>query len=359
MALKGNKGEWSEIYTLFKLLGDTQVYAGDGNLNKIPTIFYPIIKVLRTEKIGDFEYEIINNTIRISGKGKQIDVPTVDFAKQAARLLSEIKQSKDTTFSLPAVENFMTQVSCSTLKAKSSDKTDIKIVIHDHTTGINPTLGFSIKSRLGSPSTLLNPGAGTNFIYKITGFNPEQNQIDEINNISGGSKLVDRIKKIEEQGGKLTYHAMQSDVFENNLTLIDSQLPEIIAEAISLFFTKRVSKLKDIVAELETNNPLNYNTNNKHKFYDYKLKHFLTDVALGMTPTKVWNGKYDANGGYLIVKENGDVLCYHIYNKNDFEDYLINHTKLETASSGRYNFGKLEKKGSELYFKLNLQIRFL
>lgn len=32
MTLTGNKGEWGEIYTLFKLLGDKQVYAGDGNL---------------------------------------------------------------------------------------------------------------------------------------------------------------------------------------------------------------------------------------------------------------------------------------------------------------------------------------
>ena len=35
MALTGNKGEWSEIYTLLKLLGEGKVYAGDQNLNKI------------------------------------------------------------------------------------------------------------------------------------------------------------------------------------------------------------------------------------------------------------------------------------------------------------------------------------
>ena len=29
MALTGNKGEWSEIYTLLKLLGEGKVYAGD------------------------------------------------------------------------------------------------------------------------------------------------------------------------------------------------------------------------------------------------------------------------------------------------------------------------------------------
>ena len=33
--LTGNKGEWSEIYALFKLLGDKQLFAGDAELNKV------------------------------------------------------------------------------------------------------------------------------------------------------------------------------------------------------------------------------------------------------------------------------------------------------------------------------------
>lgn len=50
MALTGNKGEWSEIYTLLKLLGEGKVYAGDQNLNKIQDLFYPIVMILRQEK---------------------------------------------------------------------------------------------------------------------------------------------------------------------------------------------------------------------------------------------------------------------------------------------------------------------
>ena len=89
------------------------------------------------------------------------------------------------------------------------------------------------------------------------------------------------------------------------------------------------------------------------------MKRFLTDVALGMMPSKVWSGKYDSTGGYLIVKENGDVLCYHIYNRNEFENYLLNNTKLDTASSSRHDFGEITKENGQLYFKLNLQIRFI
>ena len=69
-----------------------------------------------------------------------------------------------------------------------------------------------------------------------------------------------------------------------------------------------------------------------------------------MTPSKVWNGIYDATGGYLVVKENGDVLCYHIYNRNQFEDYLFQNTKLDTASTSRYEFGEVYTKKKKNYF---------
>ncbi len=33
--ITGNKGEWSEIYTLLKVLGDKNLYLGDEDLNRI------------------------------------------------------------------------------------------------------------------------------------------------------------------------------------------------------------------------------------------------------------------------------------------------------------------------------------
>ena len=37
--LKGNKGEWSEIYTFLKLLSEGKLYGADGELNKKDDIF--------------------------------------------------------------------------------------------------------------------------------------------------------------------------------------------------------------------------------------------------------------------------------------------------------------------------------
>ena len=99
--------------------------------------------------------------------------------------------------------------------------------------------------------------------------------------------------------------------------------------------------------------------NNNHPIYEYKIKQFLNDVALGMKPTEIWQGDYeDATGGYIVVKEDGEIVCYHIYNVNEFHEYLLKNTKLEQASRKRHDFGTLYKEGNDVYIKLNLQIRF-
>lgn len=253
----------------------------------------------------------------------------------------------------------MQSINCLSLKASSSAKTDITIIVHDQRTGLQPSLGFSIKSQLGNPSTLLNAGETTNFVYKINGAKLTQNEIIEINSISTKSKIKDRINEIKSKGGSFEFSQTQRAIFNNNLILIDSLLPQILSFVVLNFYSSNHSKTEDLVQLTENENPLNFDTSNKHLFYNYKIKRFLTDIALGMMPSKVWTGEYDATGGYLIVKLDGEILCYHIYNKNEFENYLLSNTKLDTASSSRHGFGMVYEEDGQLYFKLNLQIRFL
>lgn len=355
--LSGNKGEWSEIYALFKLFGDKKLFAGDADLNKVEELFYPIIKIIRNESGGNFEYEINGDLVIISGGKEQLRIPVKTFTDQSVKLLATIKASNG-AFSIPEIETFMNSINFGSLKAKSTSKSDIQIVIHDQRINQKAELGFSIKSQLGGQATLLNAGKTTNFIYQISDFQPTENQIKSINEIDTKSKIKDRIENIKQLGGNINYVSLEQDVFKNNLVLIDSLLPNILAEIVRTFYTTNLSSIKDLTENINKINPLNYDNQFAHTFYEYKIKRFLTDVALGMTPSKVWNGVYDATGGYLIVKENGDVLCYHIYNRNQFEDYLFQNTKLETASSSRHEFGKVYSENGKSYFKLNLQIRF-
>jgi hypothetical protein len=356
--ITGNKGEWSEVYTLFKLLGDKTLYTGDADLNKVENLFYPIIKVLRNESGENYIYDIFGDIIIISGGNEEIKIPINTFIQQAKFLFSKIKSSHG-SFNIPETEEFMKSVNCYSLKAKSTTKTDINIVIHDHFVNQTAELGFSIKSKLGGDSTLLNAGKTTNFIFMIEGFNGNKADINRINTIKSKSKIKDRIIEIKKLGGNFQFVSLEHDIFKNNLVLIDSMLPNILSEIVMSFYSSNLNTIVSLTREISQKNPLNYDTQFSHSFYEYKIKHLLTDISIGMMPSKVWNGKYDATGGYLIVKEDGDILCYHIYNRNQFEDYLFKNTKLETASSTRHDFGQIYSQNGDLFFKLNLQIRFV
>lgn len=57
MKLSGNKGEWSELYVLLKLLSTGELYAADEKLQKIKDVYYPILKIIRQEDEMVLEYK--------------------------------------------------------------------------------------------------------------------------------------------------------------------------------------------------------------------------------------------------------------------------------------------------------------
>lgn len=357
--LTGNKGEWSEIYTLLKIIGDGKLYAGDKNLNRIEGLIFPIVKVLRTETNGTYDFSYKDTLVLIKHGLEEFKIPINEFHKKASGLLSYLKNATGSSFSHKETEEFINTFKCRSIKANSSVKSDIQIIIHDMNTGTQPVLGFSIKSQIGGASTLLNAGKTTNFIYKIINTSLSDNDIKVINSISTRSKIMDRINAIINKNGILKFQHPENRTFENNLKLIDTSLPTLLSDILLLYYTKKISNVKELVDKISKHNPLKLDISSKHPYYSYKIKRFLNDIALGMVPSKVWTGTFDATGGYLIVKDNGDILCYHIYNRNEFEDYLLNNTKLETASSSKHGFGFIYKHDKDLLFNLNLQIRFL
>ena len=249
-----------------KLLGDKEIYVGDENLNKIPDLLYPIIKILRDENDGNFEYSVDDNLILITREDESFSISIVEFRQKAELLLNKIKEAHSSSFDVPEIEDFLSQIKCSSLKAKSSSKTDIRIVIHDLKTNLQPELGFSIKSQLGGASTLLNAGKTTNFIYQIKNCSLTNDFIDGTNSIDTRSKIKDRLNALINNGCQIQFSQTEKEIFENNLILIDSLLPNILAEIIFDFYTSNLSKIKDLVENIENKNPLNFNTSNNHKF---------------------------------------------------------------------------------------------
>ena len=337
---KGNKWEWSEVYALLRILADGKIYATDSETK---------------------EYTA-GEMISIYIKGEKVkELPATELESKYGNLLNKIN-SKDSkyAFSVESTQNFSDKILCYKLFTPAMDKNDIMVKIIDADTVYSPTIGSSMKSELGSYPTLLNAGKTTNFIYRIVQNQSELiRETNEIYKVPGGKNHIDvrgRINKIIKENGTLEYRKMNNRVFEDNLVLIDSNMDKIIAETLLYFYKDGISNCNEMVEKLEQENPMNYGNVNA---YRYKFKKFLTAVALGMKPATVWDGLDEGTGGYIVVTKEGNVLAYHIYNRNYFEEYLLSNTKYETASTSRHDFGEVYSENGEDFIKLNLQVRFI
>jgi hypothetical protein len=200
---------------------------------------------------------------------------------------------------------------------------------------------------------ILGNGKSTNSIYSVKELDPKQ--IKAINSIDTDTKIKDRMRAITANGGKLQYRSMDNQTFNDNLVMIDSQMPVIVSQMLIGYYSETANNcdaLTDYVIQLD---PLSRSA----EFYRHKVKELLCAIALGLKPATQWDGTDEATGGYIIVKTDGDVLAYHIYNRDAFRGYLLNNTRFETGSSSRHGFCVLYPEGGETRIKLNLQIRFV
>ena len=354
--LTGNKGEWSEFYVLLKLLAEGDLFSADENLNKIDEKHFPVLGIKRCEdKINEIDYDIPEEEpcIYVYLNDDIVGEISRERLKGEAKLLyKKILEGDDSAFAIPEMEGIMHDLLCSKLKAPNADKSDITVIIHDIQTGFEMDSGFSIKSELGSAPTLFNASKATNFIYSIKDIT--KSDVEVINSITGKEKI--KRKALESiSRGTVSYVRVNSKVFYENLMLIDSNMDKLLGEALLTHFKYEYTNCEDVINQLEYDNPLNFP---RQGYYEYKFKKFLCAVALGMIPSKVWDGRDEANGGYIIVTKKGEVLAYHIYNRDAFELYLLKNTKFEHASSSRHDYARVYPTDNGYEIALNLQIRF-
>lgn len=354
--LTGNKGEWSEIYAFLRLFAAGKVYAADEQLNRIESMFFPIIKIIREEICGTrYEYHT-GEMIKISLDGTVVlELPADVVAGEADCIYREIvtQCSKNGSFIVEDTETFMRRIYINKLKAPSTDKSDISMQTHDVNTGYEQVVGFSIKSELGSSPTLLNAGKTTNFIYRVDGLSEEM--ITLINAVDTSTKILDRVSAIIKNGGTFAFVKPENNTFADNLMMIDSLMAVIIAEMLVVYYTGKAKTCTELLDHIVAINPLS----RPAKFYEHNLKELLCAVALGLKPATPWDGSDEATGGYIVVKADGEVLAYNLYNRDSFKGYLLTGTRFESSGTTRHKYAKLYKEDGNMYIKLNLQIRFI
>lgn len=385
--LKGNKGDWTEVYVLIKLIAEGKLYQSDINLSKDTGNVYEIIKGYKSEQSYDLEFER-DTHIRLSklvNENKFLigEFEVSYFENLSKILLDGINNGKGRSFSIDNILKDFENFEIEKIKANSSSKADIKLRIYDHRLAKETDLGFSIKSLLGSKSTLFNTGYGNSFIYKIDDklketvqsfnertYDPSKFKQGKI------SKITYRLNELHKFKCNINYKEIESRQLWKNLKMIDGDLPEILSYALYYRYKNSERSLKKVSDILEEKDPLNFydGAKSEQKLYEYKLKKFLAESAMGMTSETPWLGEYDSFGGVIIAKKDGDLVCFHIYDFNLFRNYLLNNTVFEQPSTGedennpgnrsnkknvkKYFYGWLVKSDESLEFKINLQIRF-
>lgn len=211
-------------------------------------------------------------------------------------------------------------------------------------------------TKLYAGDILLRASSATNFVYELNGHILTETEKDTFHSFK---RFKDKFGYLEALGINVAFSKIDNDVFESNLMLIDSDISKILAYMLENFYREKANRVTELTDLCAIRNICNISDNNKGVFYAYKIKEFMTNIALGMMPASPWNGNYEATDGCVIVKEDGDILCYHIYNRNEFREYLYSNTKFDTPSKLKHHFGVIEEVDGKQILKLNLQIRFL
>jgi hypothetical protein len=126
----------------------------------------------------------------------------------------------------------------------------------------------------------------------------------------------------------LVFKRMESKMWQSNLQIIDSYLPQIIAYAVVYNLDKKACSWKKIVRHLIEMNPIGYNLATGHRIYEAKLKSFLAAIALGMNAKNVWQNVPEFIIGINRVSKLKGHRINYVYNKSAFENYLFDNTTL-------------------------------
>lgn len=368
-----NKGEWAEFYVMLKLLGEGKLYTADKTLKKKLDSYLDILKIIRQEYDTQvLEYIVNEDDECVTVKPQNSDdvlasIPMREFIRQANDLFNGIKRAKGMSVPAPNSVCEFAKVICvgkpkapavKALKKQFGGKNDIFIEVRDGQTSIVSVMGFSIKSKFGQNPTLFNAGSSSQFLYKVSGCDDVIMQ--EFNAISDGDGRGWRLCKqyISERNLTLSYCRTQNPTYDENLCLVRESMSKIMAWCVKdrLIDSTEDNKVKETVERMITANPLGMT--NPAVYYEKAVKDFLMAGFTGMTAACKWDGREQVNGGYIVVMDDGDVICYHSNDRETFRDYLYRNTYFEYVSAEKYNWSRIIKIDGEYYLPLNISVRF-
>ena len=109
---KKNRGEWSELFVLVKLLSTGALPYDSGDSNSEKTTF-PVISISRNISGTDHQFRISHGSIEIEKTSKQSVISTIpqqSLSLQASDLLKQIKAGSGRAFNVPSADGIMSML---------------------------------------------------------------------------------------------------------------------------------------------------------------------------------------------------------------------------------------------------------
>ena len=370
---KLNKGEWAEFYVMMKLLGEGRLYTANKLLQKNYQSYLDVLKIIRQEcetQVLEYIIDEANGVVIVKPQDSDTilaTMPVSDFNDYAKMLFDGIKDIKGSSVPAPdAVCDFAKVIYVSkpkapavkALKKQFGGKNDIFIEVRDGQTAIVSIMGFSIKSKFGQNPTLFNAGSSSQYLYKLTGC--DDAMMDEFNAITeNGGRGWSKCKTyLADHGITMEFARTQNPIYNDNLFLVRESMAQIMAWCVKdrLIDSPGHFEVMETVERMIAANPLG--VPGARIYYEKAIKDFLMAGFTGMTAGKEWDGKEQVNGGYIVVMDDGDVICYHSSDRESFRDYLYRNTHFEYVSADKYLWSRIIKIDGEYYLPLNLSVRF-
>ena len=377
--LSYNQGEWGEVYIFFKVIADRKLYTADKDYNIIKNVYLDVISVLREEVPGkQYRYET-GDCVNILLNGNFVaSVPRLEFEKYKNILWKLLEENTDTTFSSSEVESFLNSIFVFKPKSPARDVSnffggtvDIVIETRDRS-GVDRLLGFSCKTDLAHSATLLNASKdNTNFVFEVVG-DMDDDKMNHFNNlfteriVKGVPKFhvatTKRMQYLHELGCDLTFIENATSTAKANLIKCGGiEMPLIVSGLLKKFYFENLAStttIEDCIEYLADNDIAGYGFDDLKDTYRSKIAGLLLATFTGMKLGKTWDGRQKVNGGYIVVKNNGDVVAFHSTITDEFKDFLVCKMAMESPSHSRHKDMVIYKDGDKYFLKLALQLRF-
>lgn len=164
---------------------------------------------------------------------------------------------------------------------------------------------------------------------------------------------ADRMKVIKNFNGSLEYEDMENSILKRNLLLVDSYMPQILANMAAYSYIENINSCKELIHLLGERDPLGYG---ETAMYEYKVGKFLSICALGMKVDEEWNSSKSVNGDGVIREIGGEILQYHIYERKQLVENVIRHAVMVSKEDGDFENVKPCVNDGDMYAKLNMKI---